>query len=326
MSYFIKLKLKSLFLLLIATSYIQIAQAQRKISTKQYILLYKDVAIKEMKKFKIPASITLAQGILESNSGNSTLARKANNHFGIKCHKNWTGKTMHRDDDRPNECFRKYKSAEQSFYDHSDFLSKGSRYAFLFDLRITNYKAWAKGLKKAGYATDPKYANLLIKIIETYELYIYDDKKYKHTEKDDKQRTKTNLAKNVDDYEINPFGNDIQNENRINFVIAKPGDTFGSIANKYDMRTWQLYKYNEITRGVQPVVGQRIYLQPKRRKADVKYKYHTVKPNETMYSISQQYGIKLKHLYRLNRLEIGTQPEVGYQLSLRKRVKKQKKE
>ncbi len=326
-----KQKTSKILLILILCSNLQ-SFAQQRITTKQYIETYKDIAIDKMKKFNIPASITLAQGILESNSGNSTLARKANNHFGIKCHSSWNGKTFTHDDDRPNECFRKYKNAEQSFYDHSAFLSKHQRYAFLFKLKTTDYKGWARGLKKAGYATAPTYARLLINIIEKYDLSQYDSKQsrkntrkknqpdYKPERKPELQKI-ANLADDVDTYEINPFGNDVQTLNRINYILAKEGDSFEDIANKYGMREWQLYKYNEITRGVKPKKGQIIYLQPKRRKADVKHKQHTVQPNETMYSISQKYGIKLKHLYRLNRMEIGTQPNIGDVLSLRKRKK-----
>lgn len=140
----------------------------------QYINKYKDEAIRQMHKHKIPASITLAQACLESNDGNSTLARKANNHFGIKCHNGWKGKGFKHDDDQKGECFRRYKNAEDSFVDHSYFLISGSRYNSLFDLKITDYKAWAHGLKAAGYATNPKYAQLLIDIIEEYKLYRYD--------------------------------------------------------------------------------------------------------------------------------------------------------
>ena len=147
--------------------------AQDRISTEEYIETYKDVAIKKMKTFNIPASITLAQGILESGSGNSRLAMKANNHFGIKCHKNWTGKTFTLDDDVKNECFRKYKDPADSYRDHSEFLTQRGRYSFLFEYKITEYKSWANGLKKAGYATNPKYPQLLIRIIERYDLSQY---------------------------------------------------------------------------------------------------------------------------------------------------------
>ena len=148
--------------------------SQNKISREEYISMYSHIAVNNMKQFGVPASITLAQAMLESDNGNSTLAVKANNHFGIKCHKDWTGATIYHDDDRKGECFRKYKNPEQSFNDHSLFLRGGKRYAFLFDLTPTDYKAWAHGLKKAGYATNPKYAELLIKIIEDNELYRFD--------------------------------------------------------------------------------------------------------------------------------------------------------
>lgn len=295
-----------------------VINAQIKISREQYISQYSSVAIKEMKKFGIPASITLAQGILESNNGNSTLARKANNHFGIKCHKDWTGRTFVHDDDRPNECFRKYNSAEQSFYDHSEFLAKHQRYAFLFDLQLTDYKSWARGLKKAGYATNSKYATLLIKIIEENQLYKFDDIKYKVEPSD---RPTRYLADDVDNYSIDPFGNDIKTINRINYIVVKENDTFESIAEKYGIRPWQLYKYNELTQGAQLIEGQRLYLQPKRKKADVIYKRHTIQPGENMYIISQIYGVKLKSLYKINRIEFGSEPDIGYTISLRKKKK-----
>lgn len=312
-----RMKLSTVKIIVVLMLYVVQLHAQSKISREQYIDKYKGISIKEMKKFGIPASITLAQGILESDNGNSTLARKANNHFGIKCHSDWKGKTFIHDDDRPNECFRKYKNAEQSFYDHSVFLAKHKRYAFLFDLKITDYKGWAKGLKRAGYATNSKYAQLLIKIIEENELYKYDSKKYKP-----EKQPEIYLADDVDDYSINPFGNDIKTDNRINYVIAKEDDSFESIALKNGIRPWQLYKYNELTQGAQLIEGQKLYIQPKRKKADVQFKNHTIKPDENMYIISQKYGIKLKYLYKINRMEFGAEPEIGYTISLRKKVKR----
>jgi LysM repeat protein len=294
--------------------------AQNKLTRREYIDHYNDLAIKEMKRTGIPASITLAQGILESNNGNSTLAINANNHFGIKCHKDWNGKTYTHDDDRPNECFRKYRTPYDSYMDHSEFLTRHQRYAFLFEYETTDYKNWAKGLKKAGYATHPKYDKLLIQIIEDNELYKFDDKKYKPVkllaEKEQKY-----LPIDIDDYAINPFGNDIQTYNRIDFVVAKTGDTFESLAEKYEMMPWQIKKYNELDNGRRIKPGMRIYLQPKRRKADIIYKQHIVQEGEDMYSISQEYGIKLKYLYRKNNMEPGSQPEIGQELSLRKKVK-----
>lgn len=285
-----------------------------------YVAQYSDWAVAEMKRTGIPASITLAQGILESNNGNSTLAVKANNHFGIKCHNDWTGRTFIHDDDRPNECFRRYRSAYESFKDHSEFLTRHQRYAFLFEYDVTDYKNWAQGLKKAGYATHPKYDKLLIKIIEDNKLHRFDDKKYK-PEKFLAEREQNYIPIDIDDYEINPFGNDIQTYNRIDYVISKPGDTYLSLAEKYEMMPWQILKYNELEEGRKIKPGMRIYLQPKRRKADIIHKHHIVQEGEDMYSISQEYGIKLKHLYRLNNMESGTEPEAGKELSLRKQIK-----
>ncbi len=296
------------------------AFAQKKYTRNDYIDRYKEVAIKEMKRSGVPASITLAQGILESDNGNSALAVKANNHFGIKCH-DWSGRTYYHDDDRPNECFRKYKNASESFRDHSDFLTTQQRYSFLFEYKTTDYKSWAHGLKRAGYATHPKYDKLLIDIIEESELYKYDSRKYKPERgpTKDNEEPRRQLADNVDDFTINPFGNVVHNYNRIDYINVEDGQTIQSIAKDQGLRPWQLYKYNELSEGSKLAPGQRIYLQPKRRKAEVGNKYHTIESGENMYIISQLYGIKLKHLYRLNNLEPGSEPEVGYTLNLRKR-------
>jgi LysM repeat protein len=293
---------------------------QSKLTRVDYIQKYQLIAIDEMKRAGIPASITLAQGILESDNGNSILAIEANNHFGIKCHNDWTGKSFYYDDDKPNECFRSYKKAEDSYRDHSDFLSQHSRYAFLFELETTDYKNWAHGLKKAGYATQSKYDVLLIKIIEESELYKFDNKNYKPSkiaQKGKKQKPSTK----EEEITINPFGNDVLTYNRIDYVIVKPGDTFESIAEHHGMRTWQIYKYNELAEDAKLIPGNRMYLQPKRRKAAIEDKCYTLLEGETMYDVSQKFGIKLKHLYRLNNMEFGTKPEPGVSLSLRNKKK-----
>ena len=176
------------------------AQAGSKRMTRaEYIATYKDDAIEEMQRTGIPASITLAQGILESGDGNSALARYAKNHFGIKCHSDWKGPTFTMDDDAKDECFRKYRKVIESYKDHSAFLTGRNRYAFLFELKITDYKGWAKGLKKAGYATNPKYPDLLIGIIEKNELYKFDDPKahkkdQKHLASKKESKPKTNRS------------------------------------------------------------------------------------------------------------------------------------
>lgn len=286
--------------------------------TKEYIRKYKDIAIKEMKRTGVPASITLAQGILESNNGQSRLAIKGKNHFGIKCHSGWKGKKIIHDDDKKNECFRKYKSVNDSYRDHSDFIRNGQRYSFLFNYKPTNYKAWAKGLKKANYATEKRYAEFLIEIIEDYELYKYDSKKGRKKTKEDDKAPKQVLA-DIDNLEINPFKSQIQTKNRINYVVVKKGDTFYGIAQKFDVILWQLYKYNELKEDAILKPGHILYLQPKRNKAEAGNKYHTVKSGETMYSISQLYGVKLKKLYQKNNIKFGDKAIAGQKLNLRKK-------
>ncbi|MCK4662786.1 MAG: glucosaminidase domain-containing protein [Bacteroidales bacterium] len=295
-----------------------------RLTPKEYAKKFSELAIKEMKRSGVPASITLAQGILESDCGNSRLARKANNHFGIKCHSNWKGRKIIHDDDKKNECFRKYKSVYDSYRDHSDFLKYGQRYQFLFKLKTTDYKGWAKGLKKAGYATEKKYANLLISIIESNKLYIYDStKKIKKSrqKKDKKKKQKDKQLADIDDYTIDPFKAEVQQKNDIDYIIIKKGDTFYGISKKFDLMLWQLYKYNDLKEGAILNEGQILYLQPKRKKAELPNKYHFVEKGETMYSISQLYGIKLKSLYKKNLMKQGSEPKEGNELWLRKKKK-----
>lgn len=203
--------------------------------TLNYISQYKHIAIMKMEQYQIPASITLAQGILESGNGLSELTRKANNHFGIKCHKGWTGKRVYHDDDRRNECFRKYPSPEGSFTDHSLFLTTRSRYAFLFDLDQDDYKGWAKGLKKAGYATDRKYPRKLISFIENFELYRYDDLVL---DKKGYKRAPENVVASVDRKRPSTSGYSI-------YVVDK-GDTLYSIAKRHDLTVEQLKLINKL--------------------------------------------------------------------------------
>jgi len=308
---------KAIYLILISyflCSFPGWAQTNNHQSRSQYINQYKDLAIREMNRSGIPASITLAQGLLESNNGNSRLATRANNHFGIKCH-GWKGKKIYHDDDEKNECFRKYKSAEESYIDHTDFLMNSPRYEFLFNLEQTDYKNWAKGLKKAGYATSPRYADLLIDLIEENELYVYDKPQRRR-----KDRQKEDLADiDKEEFIIEEPHRKILVRNRINYIIVKEGDTYQNLTTELDMLPFELAKYNEIPRDSQLLAGQLLYVQPKRGKASVEFRYHTVEEGETMYKISQMYGIKLKKLYAKNNMKAGTQPEPGDVLSLRKK-------
>jgi LysM repeat protein len=280
---------------------------------QDYIEQYKDIAIREMRKTGIPASIKLAQGMLESNYGNSTLATEANNHFGIKCHNDWKGRRIYHDDDRKNECFRKYDHPIESFQDHSRFLTEYSRYAFLFDYETTDYKAWAKGLKKAGYATSPTYAGKLIEMIERYKLYNFDAGPRARV---NYEQETTELG-NVDDYEISTPGHTVQNRNRIDYIIVREGDTYKSLTEELELMPWELQKYNELNSRHNIKPGQILYLQPKRNKAARGYEIHIVKEDDTMHSISQMYGIKLDKLYKKNRMKEGTQPKPGTTIYLR---------
>ncbi|MEQ8908064.1 MAG: glucosaminidase domain-containing protein [Vicingaceae bacterium] len=286
--------------------------------------MYKDDAIREMHRSGVPASITLAQGILESGDGNSPLARYAKNHFGIKCHSSWTGKTFIQDDDEKDECFRKYKHVLDSYRDHSDFLKK-KRYAFLFDLKITDYKGWAKGLKKAGYATNPKYPQLLIRIIEENDLAKFDKMKPGKAPKNEKEgkkqwRDKTNKQKSAS--RVRKGAHQVKkHENNIKYIEVKAKDNIEKIADEFEMGEWQLYKYNDLDKDEPLFTSGVLFLQPKRNRA--KQDYHTVKAGESMWEISQQYGIKLKKLYRKNRMDRKEEPEVGQKLYLRKKKRRE---
>lgn len=295
------------------------AFSQRRISPQNYIDTYKDIAISEMKRSGVPASITLAQGMLESDNGNSSLAREGNNHFGIKCH-DWTGKAMYKDDDAKNECFRKYKSADESFKDHSDFLQSKQRYNFLFEYKSTDYKSWAKGLKKAGYATNPRYPELLIKLIEENELYRY-DRDVAVADKARSNRSAPRKKGEEPEFAINMNNHPVYKRNNIEYTVVKSGDTYDKLARELEMFTWELLSYNELSKDSVLHEGDILYLQPKRRKAESGKEIHTVQAGETLHSISQLYGIKTKHLRRLNRMEDNKDVTQGEVLNLRSKKK-----
>ncbi len=295
---------RHLLLLLLLLPLLSLSAQRRNAAYERYIDRYKDMAVEQMKRYRIPASITLAQGLLESGAGESRLARKANNHFGIKCH-DWRGDRIYHDDDRRGECFRSYDNARESFEDHSKFLQR-SRYSALFKLKITDYKGWARGLKKAGYATNPRYASQLIDIIELYELYKFDSSK-----KYDKYLASHNGI-SEDAPVIRQFNNNY-------YIRARSGDTFRSLAKAFGMSSRKLAKYNERDRDDRIEEGDIIYLKEKRNKAPKQYKrhIHRVRPGESMYTISQYYGIKLKSLYRINKLSPYDTIEVGQGLKVR---------
>lgn len=297
------------------------SQAKLKEQRASYRDKYKDMAVEQMKLYGVPASITLAQGMLESRNGLSRLAVDGNNHFGIKCHKSWSGKKMYQDDDARGECFRVYKNASHSFEDHSLFLRGARRYAFLFDLEPTDYKAWAKGLKKAGYATDPKYADHLIRIIEEEGLAEFDTG-VKVEILSPTVGTQRELAKESE-FEIK-MGEEhqIYERNRVQYIVVQPHDTYMSLTKTMEMLPWELAKYNELKERILPPAGTELYIQPKRRKAEVNHSVHVVEAGETVYSISQKYAIKSKYIYKRNRLKEGEALEVGQLLYLRKKAPK----
>jgi LysM repeat protein len=267
----------------------------QEISRKEYIEKYSSLAIIQMHQYRIPASITLAQGILESNNGNSRLATKANNHFGIKCH-GWEGKKIFADDDKKNECFRNYKNVLESFVDHSLFLNKYSRYQFLFDYEITDYKSWARGLKKAGYATNNKYPELLIKIIEENKLYQFDSKK-------------------IDMNLISGKRNIYMHPNKIKYVISENQETYETIAKSLKIKLKQILKYNEDDNLNVLSPGTKVFIQPKRNKS--KQRIHVVNNGEDLRTISQTYGIKMKSLKKRNQLILKNSLKNGDKLRLR---------
>lgn len=310
------------FFVLVFSVAITGAQAQsRKITTKEYINKYKDIAIKDMKTYKIPASITLAQGILESGSGNSILARKANNHFGIKCHNGWTGPTIHVADDTKHDCFRKYKSAEASYRDHSKFLRKGKRYAFLFKYPVTDYRSWAYGLKRAGYATNPRYPQLLIHYIEQYHLYKYDREGLKHGKHNRKNKNTLQYATpqiaSFAKVRASQYGRPVLQNNGRQLIVVKAGDTFNKIAAEFEMSTRKLLRFNDLTINhiLQP--GELLYLEKKASKAQKGYKYHIVKQGETLWEIAQLYGIRLGKLLDKNNFPQHFQAETGTKVRVR---------
>lgn len=300
------MKRLSLFIIIYSVPFVAVfSQIRRNSAYQTYIDLYKDLAIEEMVRHKIPASITLAQGLLESAAGRSELARKGNNHFGIKCH-GWTGRRVYYDDDERNECFRAYDNVSQSFEDHSMFLSKQNRYSRLFRLSMTDYKGWARGLKACGYATNPRYADKLIEIIELYELYKFDNKK--HYDKF--------ISKHRAESEVSERLHPIYKYNKNYYVIARAGDTFKSIGKEINISYKKIAKYNERDRDDKLVPGEVIFLKEKQKRADKSFKnrFHIVKAGESMYSISQYYGIRLKYLYKKNNLTDDYEIKVGDKL------------
>ena len=277
-----------------------------------YIDKYKDWAVEQMKQYHIPASITLAQGLLESNAGRSRLAREANNHFGIKVSGSWTGPYIVQSDDKPNDKFRKYKSARESYIDHSKFL-QGKRYQNLFRLSPTDYKGWAKGLKAAGYATNPAYAESLIRVIEMYNLNQFDKGKY---------RSSNSSATAMPSAQVNDFfrSHAIYQGNKNQYIIVEVGDNMVTISQNTGLSLRKLYKYNDLPRDYAPTAGDIIYLKKKRKCASREFRknpIHIVEVNQSLHDISQLYGIRLESLCKLNKWDEPHAVQVGEIIRIR---------
>jgi LysM repeat protein len=309
------------FIVLTLFSSLQAKALSTKLSREEYIALYRQDAIRDMIKTGVPASITLAQAAFESGDGNSELARTANNHFGIKCHKEWTGETFTKDDENRNECFRKYNSVLESFDDHSNFLRTRDRYAFLFTIPKTDYKAWAKGLKQAGYATNPNYPAHIIKIIEENQLYVLDTVSSFETVSTEKVmiapvKPKRKTESEITEVYINT-PRKILELNNTQYIIARRGDNYQSLAKEFDMMPWQILKYNDLSRTDGIREREIIFLKPKRNKAEKEF--HIVAEGETMRRISQHYAVKLSALYKNNSMKEGAQPASGQKIWLREK-------
>ncbi len=274
-----------------------------------YINQYMGMAIQQMQKYKIPASITLAQGLLESAAGASRLATQGNNHFGIKCGLSWNGPYMLMTDDAPNEHFRVYESAEESYEDHSLFLRQNPRYSRLFQLSINDYKGWAHGLKRAGYATNPHYAENLIQLIENFNLYKIDQNVSGYTHKMSVAQEISNV---IVDHKVFMC-------NKNFYTLAKAGDTFKSLSKELGISHRKLRKYNEVGKDYVLQENDIVFLLEKQKKADksLKGQWHQVQEGESMYSIAQHYGMKLKTLYKINFRDVNYVPQPGSLLLIR---------
>lgn len=284
------------------------AAAQEAISPTQYIEMYKDLAIKEMKRMGVPAAITLAQGLLETESGNSELVKKSNNHFGIKCKSSWTAESVTHDDDAKGECFRSYKTAEDSYRDHSNFLRANQRYSFLFNLDVSDYKAWAQGLKKAGYATNPKYPQILIKHIEQYNLQQYtlmgagEAAQFNPSQyQDDKEETiMPGPAVNNNSETILDAPDKVVTVNGSKCVYAGKGTSLLVVATKNDIPLAKLLGFNELAEDGMLTKSQYIYLEKKSKTGDKDF--YITKPGQSLYDIAQINGIQLQPMLDYNKM------------------------
>lgn len=255
---------------------------------QDYIDRYSPLAVEQQQAYGIPASITLAQGLLESAAGRSTLATRGNNHFGIKCHSGWTGDTLLRSDDAPDECFRAYNSAAESFADHSKFLLR-KRYAPLFTLDPTDWQSWAITLRKCGYATDPNYASRLITIIERYALYLYDTEAGRRSEENTDFIRSSLLSTHK-----------VRRSRGLHYVIALPGDDYAAIASEFGISKKKLLEYNDVRRDGEIKAWEEVYLEPKLDSAPDGQSSATIGEGESIHSVAQRFGMTVAAVRTLN--------------------------
>lgn len=309
------------------------ASAQERLTREDYIQKYQALAIEQMEIYGIPASIKMAQALFESDNGNSRLARDANNHFGIKCKSSWTGPTITHTDDAPDECFRRYESVEASFLDHSEFLDKSPRYEALFKLDPLDYKGWAVGLKQAGYATNPNYPERIIKIIEDNQLFLLDqgqtisvavmpppaDDTPEQPAQEPEQKVDREII-DVDNFAISVYGGNsghtVYSNNGSEFVVASNGDTYSSIASEYGLTPKKIFIFNDVTGDRALKEGEMVYIKIKGKQSLNGKLIHVAKDGETMHSISQLYGIRLKNLCNINRRPKDSVIKSGQQIRL----------
>ena len=285
---------------------------------ERYIRQYAPTAVSEMRRSGVPASITLAQGILESAAGTSRLAVKANNHFGIKCGSLWKGRSIKADDDARNECFRSYGSPAESFRDHSDFLRYRDRYAFLFELEPSDYKGWAYGLKQAGYATDPAYPSKLISLIERYNLTQYDALPSEQSVLPSAPRVLEQPVAPAAAKERIRFatGREMLSSNGVPFVYAAAGETYASIAQDFHLFPKEILRFNDASPSDALHPGDIVYLQAKKNKAAKGLDKH-IADGETLREVSRRFAVKLKALCKMNALDADYVTVPGDEIRLR---------
>ena len=313
------------------------AQAQVRQTREEYINKYKKIAVAHMERYGIPASITLAQGILESDCGNSWLSQASNNHFGIKCKRNWTGDVVYYDDDEKGECFRSYPSVEASYQDHAEFLDSQPRYDSLFSYAPNDYKSWARGLKAAGYATAPDYAQRLIRIIEESKLYLLDredgltiygaqtghltDDWFSGQSNVDQAAAIASGAVDPDDYRVTVNahkGYNVYRTNGVNYILAHDGDTFEKISRDFRISARNLRKFNDLKdKKAQPLTGGVVYIERKKKRWEGNAHTHICRQDETAYAVGQSYAIRTRSIEKLNRLKPGSTLEKGQQIRIK---------